>query len=272
MAFRPRELPGRDVFESFQKFEWRFETLETDYERLQEVDNPEPDNTVSQHRYTVRSGLHDAERQLHHFLSGLYTLKSLTTTIAEDAPDQEFGGRVKDRRDEFAQNESVRVMLGLRHYVQHHNILPLLIRISAFERSGPQYVINKRELRLDSFEYREPQMVRDVEEFDDWFDYYYEGVDGICIFPFEQAESCWVEIEELRDDVYELGRTHLDEEIDEYVEQLSELQDVRQRLRDEHEEMDELLSNNEITPELEELLQPVIHERLVDDGDRVDDL
>jgi len=268
MISPPRDLPGRDVFESFQKFEWRDETLKADYERLAEVDDPTPDDTVSQHRYTVRSGLHDAERSLHHFLSGLYTFKSLTTTLAADSPNPEFQGRVKDRRDEFALEESTRVMLGLRHYVQHHNILPLLIKMSAFERTGPRYVINKRELRLDSFQYQEPQMVREVPDYDDWFDYYYEGVDGICIYPFEQVEACWEEVEELREDIYELGRIHLDEEIDEYIERLSELQELRERMREEYEEIDDILDQvGDITPELEELLQPEIHDRLVNDGE-----
>ncbi len=54
---------------------------------------------------------------LHHFLSGYYTFKSLTTTLAEDSPNPEFEGRVKDRRDEFAQKETSRMILGLRHYI-----------------------------------------------------------------------------------------------------------------------------------------------------------
>ncbi len=38
--------------------------------------------------------------------------------------------------------------------------------MSTIREGGPWYVINQNELRLDSFEYREPQMVREVREYD----------------------------------------------------------------------------------------------------------
>lgn len=233
-----------------------------------DIRSPEPGETVSTHRYTVRTGLHEAERKLHHFLSAYYTSKSLTTTLAEDSPNPEFCGRVKDRRDEFAQKESSRIILGLRHYVQHHNVLPLLIKMSAINEGGPWYVINKNELRLDTFEYNEPQMIRSVEEYSPWFDYYYEGVNNICIYPFETVSENWAELESLREDIYDLARTHLQEEIEEYVEQLSVLEGVREDIRTESEEFDELIEQIDgITPELRELLSPELYDRLIEDED-----
>lgn len=267
MPLRPQELPGRDVFESLQKFEWRYQTLQSDYQALEEVNSPEPGATVSQHRFTVRSNLHEAERRLHHYLSGYYTFKSLTTTLAENSPDPEFGGRVKNHRDEFATLESSRIILGLRHYVQHHNILPLLVGMSNLTSEGPWYVINKRELRFDDFEYREPQLVVDIGAYDSWFDYYYEEVEGICIYPFSTIRENWAEVEELRDDIYTLAREHLDEEIQEYIQQLEELVEVREELREEQDIVDELLeeAGPGITPELRELLEPEIYDRLIED-------
>jgi hypothetical protein len=139
--------------------------------------------------------------------------------------------------------------------------------MSSLTREGPWYVINKRELRLDDFEYREPQMVIDIDDYDSWFNYYYEGVDGICIYPFGRIQQNWSEIESLRDDIYGLARNNLSDEIEEYVEQLEELIEVREGLRDRHESVDELLSEvgGAITPELEELLEPEIYARLIDE-------
>lgn len=267
MSIRPRELPGREVFESLQKFEWRYQTLKTDFEALQEVNSPDPEDTISQHRFTVRSNLHEAERRLHHYLSGFYTFKCLITTLAEDSPNPEFGGRVKNRRDQFATDEDTRIILGLRHYVQHHNILPLLVGISSLTKEGPWYVINKRELKLDSFEYREPQLVTDIGDYDPWFDYYYEGVEGICIYPFYTIQENWTEVEDLRNDIYTLARECLDEEIEEYIEQLEELVEVREELREDHDIVDELLeeAGPGITPELRELLEPELYDRLIED-------
>ncbi|MFD1634642.1 hypothetical protein ACFSBJ_13005 [Haloplanus ruber] len=132
---------------------------------------------------------------------------------------------------------------------------------------GPWYVINKRELRLDDFEYREPQLVMDIGNYDPWFDYYYEGVEEICIYPFHTIHRNWREVESLREDIYELARTHLAEEIEEYVERLEELTEVRDELRGQIDAFDELIEEvgETIIPELRELLQPDIYDRLVDD-------
>ncbi|WP_127341326.1 hypothetical protein [Halorubrum sp. 48-1-W] len=265
MSIRPRELSGREVFESLQKFEWRYQTLKSDLNELKKVNSPEPGGTVSQHRFTVRSNLHDAERKLHHYLSGYYTFRCLITTLAQSSSNPEFTGRVKNRRDEFSTEESTRIILGLRHYVQHHNILPLLIGMSSLTEDGPWYVINKRELRLDDFEYREPQLVLDIDDYDRWFNYYFEGVDGVCIYPFYIIESNWKEIQLLREDIYELARDLLSEEIEEYIQQLKDLISVREELREKHDSVDELLSavGKDITPELRELLEPEVYDRLV---------
>lgn len=266
MSVNPRELPGREVFESLQKFEWRYQTLKQDLDELRQVNSPEPGSTVSQHRFTVRSNLHEAERRLHHYLSGYYTFKCLTTTLAETSPDPEFGGRVKHRRDQFQTEESTRIILGLRHYVQHHNILPLLVGMSSLTKDGPWYVINKRELKFDDFEYREPQLGIDIEDYDPWFDYYYEGVDDICIYPFFTIEQNWSEVETLRENIYELARELLSDEIEEYIAQLEELTEVREELREKHDSVDKLISEvgGAITPELRQLLEPEIYDRLVE--------
>lgn len=264
MSIRPRNHPGREVFEFLQKFEWRFQTLKTDHGILLNSRDPEPDSTVSTHRYAVRSSLHNAERLLHHYLSAYYSFKSLTTTLAENSPNPEFNGRLKDRRDQFALLNSTRAVLGLRHYIQHHNIIPLLIKLSTIREGGPWYVINKRELRLDNFEYNQPQMVRDVPEYDDYFNYYFESVDGICIYPFQIIGSNWSDVEALREDIYELARAHLFDEISEYVNQLEELEVYREVIKEEEESMKELLEQmNGVTPELRELLTPEIYDRIV---------
>jgi len=162
--------------------------------------------------------------------------------------------------------ETTRAILGLRHYVQHHNILPLLVRISSLTDDGPWYVINKRELELDDFEYREPQLVRDIGNYEDWFNYYFETVDDVCIYPFAIIEQNWSEIETLREDIYQLARDHLEEEIYEYIQQLEELIEVRGELREKHEIVDQLIEQvgGAITPELRELLEPEIYDELID--------
>ncbi len=90
-------------------------------------------------------------------------------------------------------------------------------------------------------------------------------MENVCIYPFSVIDENWSEIESLREDIYDLARMHLQDEIEEYVEQLSGLMDVREDLRDQSEEFDELIEQvGGITPELRELSSPEIYDRLVD--------
>ena len=264
MSVRPRDLPGRDVLQSLQKFEWRFQTLEQDLENVLASSDPNAGESAIQPRYTNRNELYDAERRLHHYLSGYYTFKSLTTTLAKSAPNPEFAGRVKRRRDHFANNETSRVILGMRHYVQHHNILPIIIKMSSISEERPRYAISKQELEMADFDYRIPQMTLDLSHYDDGFNYYFEAVDEVVIYPFMEISRNWEEVESLREDVYELARSHLEEEIEEYVDQLRELMRMQEKLRKEHEEMAELIDMAGIlTPELDELLTPELYDQLL---------
>jgi hypothetical protein len=120
---------------------------------------------------------------------------------------------------------------------------------------------------MDDFEYREPQMVIDLPDFDDWFNYYYEGVEGVCIYPFEVLDRNWGSVESLREDIYELARENFQSEIEQYVEELSVLLETREELREEEEVIDEMIRQVPgITPELHELLHPELYSQLVEEG------
>lgn len=66
----------------------------------------------------------EVERRLHHYLSGLYTLVQQQLTL-QDGVGQSFKKGLQDVLSEYMAKESSRTVLGLRHYVQHENVLPL---------------------------------------------------------------------------------------------------------------------------------------------------
>ena len=268
MSVTIRELPGREIVEALQQFEWRFQTLQSDYQELQEVRNPSPDDSAVQHQYANRNHIHEAERRLHHYLSGYYTFRCLTTTLAESAPDPECEGRIKHRRNQFIDERNSRAVFGMRHYVQHHNILPVLVKMSSLSDGFPKYAINKMELKMGDHDYQVPSMVADEDDYETGFDYYYEFVEDICIYPFEVIAENWGEVESLRDDVYGLVRTHLSEELEEYLEQLQTLMEHRQIIRERHDEIDDLIEEmGDITPGLREILTPELHDNLIEEDD-----
>ncbi|WP_148680427.1 hypothetical protein [Halovivax ruber] len=144
----------------------------------------------------------------------------------------------------------------------------MLVKNSTFSKSFPRYAINVDDLHMDGNSYRLPQMVIDIGEHNDGYDYFYESVDDICIYPFEIIAENWDDVVDLRDDVYAIVRMTLQEELDEYVEQIRELKRVREELRDEHEIFDDMLQeleNEGVLPSMRELLTPEIHDRITED-------
>mgnify|MGYP000524840272 CR=1 FL=1 len=108
-------------------------------------------------------------------------------------------------------------------------------------------------------------MVIDVSEYDDGYNYFYEHVDNICVYPFQIISGNWPEVEELRNQVYEIVRTTLGEELSEYMEQLRELKQVREELQNEHDFVDEMLQEMEgegVLPSIRELFPPEIYEQI----------
>lgn len=265
MSSKPRNLQGRAVLESLQKFEWRFQTLKSDLASIKKYKKAPKTDEITKHRYSVRSSLHDAERTLHHYLSEIYSFKCLVTTLATESDNPEFCGKVKHRRDQYANRERSRVLLGLRHHVQHQNIIPLITRISSVQAGGPWYVVSKKELKRADFEYQKPQMTIELEDREDWFDYFYDHSDRKLVYPFHDACKNWSEIESLREDIYELARDLLQEEISEYVQQLKSLEETRQRISEKEEVMSDILETDQnLTPEISELLTEDIYERVVE--------
>lgn len=153
------------------------------------------------------------------------------------------------------------MILGLRHYTQHHNVIPLLAKISTIQLGGPWYVVNKNELKQSGFEYQKPQMIKDVPTYTDWFEYYFEGVDSVCIYPFGEISENWNHIEKLREKIYDLSRAHLSEEVEEYVESLKVMREQMSQIQESSEALDKLLEDLDLmNPDLEELLLPKIYE------------
>jgi hypothetical protein len=210
-----RDLPGREIALTLQRFHWRFETLKEDYDLLMAVRKPRPILT-REARYSRRDHVYEAERRLHHYLSGFYSFYSVVTTVANLCSELEHIGRTKNERDQYDQLPSSRVVLGLRTYIQHEDILPLLVKFSEHSDETPLYVLNPEELHMG-------------QGYNEGFEHHYGHLDNPHLRPFAQVEENWPAVIALYEAVRSRIKRYLGEDLQEYEERLEELEEIRDK-------------------------------------------
>lgn len=208
-----RELPGYGVLQAMRRLEWRYETLEDDYQDVMDHSDP----SVGEHEWTFqfsrRGELYDAEKLLHHYLSGYYTYWRQVMTVGHATSDQECRGRIEALRDRHDEEPSARITRGLRMYVQKENVLPLLLFQSHHDDTTPKYAINKDDIYRDGL-------------YDPNFDHYFGSVDGVCIYPYDVIEENWGLVTDLHEGVKELIINYMEEELTEYRDRLRVMDNV----------------------------------------------
>lgn len=221
---RIREHEARGVIEERQKFRWRHTTLLNDLNDLKEIHELDiPHATERTQQLETQGYVFEVERRLHHYLSGLYTLLQQQRTL-QNGVGQSFGEDLQQVKNEYMRKESSRTVLGLRHYAQHENVLPLQARTSKLEQSKSLVV-----------------MVDDLHREDDDrdFEQHFGHIAKPYFDPVEWAIDNWSDVEQFFEDTIEVMERQAEEEIDE-LEQLSEEADeLYEQLAEDYRELQE---------------------------------
>jgi len=208
-----RELPGHSTLKAWRQLEWRFQTLKEDYQEASSYGEPKLDMHSHTFQYSRRDQIYEAEKLLHHYLSGYYTYWRQVMTVGHATDDMECKGRIKSKRDSHDKKPSSRITRGLRMYVQKENVLPIMLYQSDHEEDTPKYAISLEDVKRSGL-------------YDPSFEHYFNSVDGICIFPYDVIEDNWSELESLHKSVESLLKEHMEIELKEYRDRLQDLEDV----------------------------------------------
>lgn len=208
-----RELPGHQALQAMRQLEWRFQTLQEDFQEASAHEEPVLGAHDHTFQFSRRDQLYEAEKILHHYLSGYYTYWRQVMTVGHATGDPECRGRIEGLRSQHDDKPSARITRGLRMYVQKENVLPILLYQSDHDNESPRYAINMTDIQRDGL-------------YDPNWEYYFSSVDGACIFPFKVLESNWNELQSLHSDVQDLVRDQLEEELEEYKDRLEQLEEV----------------------------------------------
>jgi chromosome segregation ATPase len=203
---RIRGHDARDVIDERQKYRWRHTTLLNDFHDLKEIHELDiPHTTERTQQLETQGYVFEVERRLHHYLSGLYTLLQQQRTL-QNGVGQSFREDLQQVKSEYMRKESSRTVLGLRHYAQHENVLPLQARTSKLERSKSLVV-----------------MVDELHREDDDRDFqqHFGHIVKPYFDPTEWVIDNWPDVEQLFEDTIEVMEQQAEEEIEE-LEQLSE--------------------------------------------------
>ena len=221
---RIRGHEARDVIDERQKFRWRHTTLLNDLHDLKDIHELDiPHATERTQQLETQGYVFEVERRLHHYLSGLYTLLQQQRTL-QNGVGQSFGEDLQQVKNEYMRKESSRTVLGLRHYAQHENVLPLQARTSKLERSKSLVV-----------------MVDDLHREDDDrdFEQHFGHIAKPYFDPVEWAIDNWSDVEQFFGDTIEVMEQQAEEEIDE-LEQLSEeVDELYEELAEDYRELQE---------------------------------
>jgi len=221
---RIRGHEARNVIEERQKFRWRHTTLLNDLHDLKDIHELDiPHATERTQQLEIQGYVFEVERRLHHYLSGLYTFLQQQRTL-QNRVGRSFGEDLQQVKNEYMRKESSRTVLGLRHYAQHENVLPLQARTSKLERSKSLVV-----------------MIDDLHREDDDHDFeqYFGHIAKPYFDPAEWAIDNWSDVEQFFGDTIEVMGKQAEEEIDE-LEQLSEgVDELYEQLAEDYRELQE---------------------------------
>jgi hypothetical protein len=223
---RIRTHEARDVLDERLKFRWRYTTLQNDYQDLREIHEADiPSATERSQQLETQGYVFEVERRLHHYLSGLYTLMQQQLTL-QNGVAQSYRQDLQDVKSEYMGKESSRTVLGLRHYVQHENVLPLQAKISKLERTSSLVI-----------------MVEDLHREDDDrdFEQHFGHIERPYLYPVEWVMEDWPNVQQFFEDTIEVMERQSREEI----EDLQELNEEVDKLYEELAEDFRRLHNDE---------------------------
>lgn len=130
-----RSHQGRTTISEVLKFRWRYTTLKNDYKEIDGIYPLEiPHSTDRSQQLETQGYVFEVERRLHHYLSGLFTLQQQQITL-QNSVGESFRQQLQEIKNGYMSREDSRVILGLRHYVQHENVLPLKSRTSKLDQT-----------------------------------------------------------------------------------------------------------------------------------------
>ncbi|WP_436927109.1 hypothetical protein [Halosimplex amylolyticum] len=216
---RIRNHHAREVSTAVGKFLWRFETLKSDYQDLTEIYNhslPEP--AGSPRNEEARNYVFEVERKLHHYLSGLYTLLQIHNTI-QDGVGEEYRSELSDVEDTYRGEPSSRTLLGLRHYVQHENVLMLEPYSSSLDDSS-DLVLVLQKLHMS-------------EEYQDGFNAHYGHIEEPYIRPISVIEDNREDLQRFFSETTVVISKHTSEELEDLEQAEEEVARLREDLWDE---------------------------------------
>lgn len=213
---------ARDVLDERLKFRWRHNTLLNDYRDLKEIHEMEiPHATERAQQLETQGYVFEVERRLHHYLSGLYTLLQQQRTLQKGV-GQSFRDDLQSVKNEYMKKESSRIVLGLRHYVQHENVLPLQARISKLDRSKSLVILVEN-------------LHREGDDRD--FEQHFGHIEKPYFSPAESVIDNWPEVEQFFKSTVEVMERQAKEEINELEQLNEEVEELFQELAEDYREL-----------------------------------
>ncbi len=223
---RIRGHKARDILEERQKFRWRHTTLLNDFHDLKEIHELDiPHSTERALQLETQGYVFEVERRLHHYLSGLYSLLQQQRTL-QNGVGQSYGQELQEVKNEFMRKESSRTVLGLRHYAQHENVLPLQARTSKLERSKSLVLVVEDLHRED-----------DDRDFEQHFEQHFGHIEKPYFDPVDWVIDNWPDVEQFFNNTVEVMEQQSEEEVQELQELSEEVNELYEKLAEDYREL-----------------------------------
>jgi hypothetical protein len=216
---RIRNHEGRDVITSRRKFQWRYATLKSDFQELVTLGNlPAVPTNDANENIRQEGYVFEIERRLHHYLSGLYTFLEIHQTIQEGVGEK-YREKISNIEDEYRGAESSRTLLGMRHYVQHENVLPLQPYSSSIDRESKLVIL------LNDLE--------KPEGYHDGFEAHYGHLDKAYCIPINEVKKNWPHVQELFESTISILMEEFEIELEEYSNLIESVESLTEEIHQE---------------------------------------
>ncbi|MDS0474591.1 hypothetical protein [Natrinema sp. 1APR25-10V2] len=218
-----RNHEGREILDEKLKFIWRFRTLSNDYKDLREISEADvPHATERAQQLETQGYVFEVERRLHHYLSGLYTLHQQQLTL-QNGVGKSFRQDLQDVKDEYLSKKISRTVIGLRHYVQHENTLPLQARVSRLEDSASLVIMVDDLHRKDA---------------DRDFEQHFGHIEKPYLDPVEWILNDWPNVERFFKNTLEVMEEQTQEEMEELHTFREEIDELYEEVADKYRRLD----------------------------------
>jgi len=213
---------GRITLSKLNNLKWRYQTLRIDYSDLIKLENP-PERfirTVQEEQINEQGYLFDVERRLHNYLSGLFSYTKMVESFRDSLSDPPSSG-ISETYADYRRVPSTKTVLGLRHYAQHTNIIPVTIYSSNLENNR-KIAIDIDDLRLQNNSY------------DNGFEHHYGHIEDAYMFPIPIIKDNWQDVEAMNAGIKQCIEEDVGEEIQDYYEEVERYREL----------MDEILTED----------------------------